>query len=513
MVSRRALLRNAAALAALSFAGPFIARPALGQVRFLNDPFSLGVASGDPVADGFVLWTRLAPLPLDGGGMDPGVAVPVTWQVAHDRSFEKIARQGVTLARPEWGHSVHVDVQGLAPDRWYFYRFVAGGATSPLGRARTFPVVGSPAAKLRFALASCQHFQQGYFNSYRAMLADDLDLMIHVGDYVYETGWGPKVRFHLPEPADLDGYRNLHALYKSDPDLRNAHAAFPFLVAWDDHEVDNDYAADKSEENTAPELFLLRRAAAYQAYWEHMPLRLSALPKGADARIYGAHQFGDLARIALLDGRQYRSNHACEIEGKWGGRVVENCAEREDPARTMYGPVQERWLGRTLAAAGVRWNVLAQQMLMAQLDQKPGPGEAWWSEGWDGYPAARKRLLSFIAERSIPNVVVLGGDIHTFWATELKLDFGDPASPVVASEFVGTSITSQGDGFFRDFLPDNPHIRFFEDRYRGYLRCEVTKERWQTDMVAMESVADPHAKSFQLKRFVVESGKAGVAEG
>ena len=511
-VTRRSLLRQAAALAAISFSAPFVARPALGQTRFLNDPFALGVASGAPVADGFVLWTRLAPLPLDGGGMLPDVAVPVKWQVATERTFKKPVRQGIALARPERAHAVHVDVQGLEPDRWYFYRFMAGDATSPVGRARTFPVIGAPAARLRFAVASCQHFQVGHFTAYKAMLADDLDCVVHVGDYVYEY---PRdgARFHVPEPFDLDGYRTLHALYKTDVHLRAAHAAYPFLVTWDDHEVENDYAGADAASGLTTEAFLKRRAAAYQAYWEHMPLRLSALPKGPDAMIYGAHQFGDLARLILPDGRQYRSNQACESPGKLGGQVIENCAERDDPARSMYGAQQERWLNRALVSPGARWRVLAQQMMMAQLDQKPGPGQAWWSEGWDGYPAARKRLLGLIAERKIPNVVVLSGDIHTFWANDLKADFDDPAAPVLATEFVATSVTSPGESFFRQFLPDNPHVKYFEDRHRGYLRCEVTPEAWRTDLMAVNSIADPLSGSFVLKRFVVENGKAGVVEG
>jgi alkaline phosphatase D len=269
-LSRRRLLEAASTLAAATFAIPFASRVVRGQPRFAAYPFSLGVASGDPVADGFVLWTRLAPDPLNGGGM-PREAVPVRWEVARDARFLDIVRRGETLAAPELGHSVHVDVTGLEPDRWYHYRFIAGGEVSPIGRTRTFPPIGAPANRLRFAFASCQHYGQGFFTAYDAMMQDDLDLIVHLGDYIYESDWGPRVRFHLPEPMTLEQYRNQHALYKSDRSLQAAHAWHPFAVTWDDHEVDNDYAAGHAEDPTPVATFLRRRAAAYQAYYEHMP--------------------------------------------------------------------------------------------------------------------------------------------------------------------------------------------------------------------------------------------------
>jgi alkaline phosphatase D len=510
-LTRRRLLAAAGALAATAMATPLRSKVAHGQPRFGADPFALGVASGDPIADGFVLWTRLAPDPLNGGGMPPE-AVPVRWEVASDARFLDIVRRGETLAAPELGHSVHVDVTGLEPDRWYYYRFIAGGEVSPIGRTRTFPPVGSPADRLRFAFASCQHYGQGYFTAYEAMMEDDLDLIVHLGDYIYESDWGPKVRFHLPEPISLEQYRNQHALYKSDRSLQAAHAWHAFAVTWDDHEVDNDYAAEHAEDQTPAEAFLKRRAAAYQAYYEHMPLRQTARPIGPDMTLYTTLTFGDLASLMMLDNRQYRSDHPCQGPEDFGGQLLEDCAEREQEDRSMLGAEQERWLRGQLSDTRSQWKVIGQQMLMAQLEQKQGEGEGWWSDGWDGYPAGRQRILAEIAEQKIENVVVIGGDIHSFWVTDLKQDFGDPTSPTVATEFVGTSVTSEGVPFdvFNGFLTENPHIRFFESRERGYVLVDVSPELWRTDLRVVDTITQPEATARSLGSYIVERGKAGA---
>ena len=510
-LSRRRLLRMAGTIAAAALAAPITSRLAIGQPRFASYPFALGIASGDPVSDGFVLWTRLAPDPLNGGGM-PDEAVEVRWEVARDPRFLEIVRRGITLATPEHAHSVHVDVAGLEPDRWYHYRFIAGGEASPIGRARTFPALGTPKDRLRFAFASCQHYGQGFFTAYEAMMGDDLDLILHLGDYIYESDWGPKVRFHLPEPYTLEDYRNQHALYKSDRALQAAHAWHPFAVTWDDHEVDNDYAGPFQENRDPEAAFLERRAAAYRAYYEHMPLRRTARPLGPDMRLYTTLGFGDLATFLMLDDRQYRSDQACQGPSNFGGQLVEGCAERTAEERTMLGPEQERWVRQRLSSARTRWKVLGQQTLMAQLDQKAGAGEAWRSDGWDGYPAGRRRLLSHIAESGVDNVVVVGGDVHSFWVTDLKVDFDDPASPTVASEFVGTSVTSEGVPYdrFRSFLPENPHVRFFESRERGYARVEITPQHWRTDFRAVSTITRPEAGVRTLVSYVVESGKPGA---
>jgi alkaline phosphatase D len=511
-ISRRALLQAASVMAAAAIGAPPGTCLAVGQPRFANYPFSLGVASGDPVSDGFVLWTRLAPDPLEGGGMAPE-AVPVRWEVAEDERFRRIVRQGETLARPELAHSVHVDVQGLQADRWYFYRFVAGGEVSPLGRTRTFPAIGSAKDRFRFAFASCQHFGQGFFTAYDAMMNDDLDLIVHLGDYIYESDWGQKVRFHLPEPETLEAYRNHHALYKSDTHLQAAHAWHPFAVTWDDHEVDNDYAGDQSEDRMPPEKFLKRRAAAYQAYYEHMPLRRTARPDGPSMTLYTSLNFGDLASIAMLDNRQYRADQACQGPERFGGQLITDCAERDDPARTILGPLQERWLLGHLARTRGKWKVIGQQTLMAPVDQKQGEGSSHWSDGWDGYPAARQRILSHIASRNISDVVVVGGDIHSFCAADLKADFADAKAAPIATEFVATSVTSASglsNAQVEKYKPENPHIKFFDSQERGYALATVTPGEWRTEFRAVSGVTTPEATARTLQSFAVEAGKPGV---
>src|SRR5688572_1600511 len=316
--SRRAFLLRSACLLASACAGRVLAQP-----RFAATPFTLGVASGYPHGSGVTLWTRLAPQPLAGGGM-PLAPVEVAWEVAADDRFDRVVMRGSASASPDWAHSVHVDVTGLESARPYWYRFRAGNAESPHGRTRTAPGADSAASRMRFACASCQQYEQGWFTAYRHMAAEDLDLAVHVGDYVYESSWGRNhVRKHeAPEPYTLEDYRNRYALYKSDPDLRAAHAAFPWIVTWDDHEVDNDYGNDRSQDRDLPAAFLRRRAAAYQAYYEHMPLPRRMRPAGPDMRIYTHADFGGLARFHVLDDRQYRSPQVCPRPGRGGSNVV-----------------------------------------------------------------------------------------------------------------------------------------------------------------------------------------------
>ena len=282
----------ATSLGSAAAAAPFV--QVRGQpVTFTADPFSLGIASGAPREDSVVLWTRLAPRPLDGGGL-ADQAIPVEWQIAEDESFSKVIANGSEQAVAALGHSVHAEVQGLKPGRPYWYRFRAGGALSPIGRTQTAPAAGSTPARVRFAFPSCQMYEQGYFASYRDMARRDLDLVIHLGDYIYEKSWGSNhVRKHeVGIPTTLAEFRDRYALYKLDADLQAAHAAFPWLAIWDDHEVADDYADDRSYTTRDPAQFLKVRAAAYQAYWEHMPLPARARPKGPSATIYESYRYG-----------------------------------------------------------------------------------------------------------------------------------------------------------------------------------------------------------------------------
>jgi alkaline phosphatase D len=453
-----------------------------------------------------------------GGGMAPEV-VPVRWEIARDEKFAHLAASGTAYAAPDWAHSVHVEASGLEPARWYWYRFNAGEATSPVGRARTAPGAAAKPERLRFALASCAQYEQGYFGAYRQIAADDLDLVAFVGDYIYEASWGrDHVRKHnSAEPHTLDDYRARYALYKADADLQAAHAAFPWISTWDDHEVENDYANDRSENADNPEWFLARRAAAYKAYYEHMPLRREMLPFGPHARIYTRVAFGNLASFHVLDDRQYRSAQVCTRAGRGGSNVVDaaECKELADPQRTMLWATQEQWLEAGLKASRTKWNVLTQQTTLAQFDQKPGPGRLAWTDGWDGYPAARKKLVDFLAESKVANPVIVGGDVHMYYVNDIKRDFDNPASETVASEIVGTSITSQArpQDSVDKLRPDNPHIKFADSRYRGYTRIEVTQSRMVASLRAMDNVTSRDAACNTLATFVVEDGKPGAQKG
>lgn len=509
-LTRRAFLLGLAGLAA------GCASRAAAPVPTGRDPFTLGVASGYPHPHGFVLWTRLAPHPLAPGGGMPPAPVPVTWEVGADEAFARVLARGEAMALPELAHAIHVEVDGLEPGRWYHYRFRAGDAVSPTGRTRTAPAPEEAVSRLALAFASCQHYEHGHYGAYHHMAAEPLDLVVHLGDYIYEYSGlaANKVRSHgAGEAVSLEDYRRRYALYRLDPALQAAHAAFPWLVTWDDHEVDNDYAGDRSQDREAPRAFLARRAAAYQAYYEHMPLPRTARPSGPSLRLYTRAGFGPLARFFVLDGRQYRHPQPCPGFGRGGGRTVraEQCPERLDPARSMLGATQERWLLEGLQRTRARWNLIAQQTMMAQADRQPGLDRAFWTDSWDGYPAARRRLLEHLAAQGVSNPIVLSGDIHAFAVSTLKLDFDDPSSTPVASELVTTSISSQGFSWRRiqEMVADNPHIQFADSRFRGYTTLELTPERAVARLKALHDVTDPQSPIRTLAEFTVENGRPG----
>ncbi|MCC7017879.1 MAG: alkaline phosphatase D family protein, partial [Rhodospirillales bacterium] len=390
------------------------------------------------------------------------------------------------------GHSVHVEIEGLRPDRWYFYRFHAGEATSRVGRARTTPAFDAVPDRLRFAFASCQHYEHGYYTAYQHMLGDDLDLVVHLGDYIYEGAAAKgKPRAHLGgELMSLDDYRNRYALYRTDEHLQAAHARFPWLVTWDDHEFDNNCAGDISEEkNVAKEPYLIRRAAAYQAYYEHMPLRAAQLPKGPHLTLYRRCHFGRLASFQVLDTRQYRSDQPC---GDGNKRPCEQVFAKDV---TVLGDTQEKWLNDGLTSSTAQWNVLAQQIMMARVDRAPGESIAWSMDQWAGYDEPRKRLFRELVARKVSNPVVLTGDIHSNWVNDLKIDFDDAKAPVIATEFVGTSISSGGDGAEKPkdldrSLSENPFVKFLNTE-RGYVRCDLNQSQWRSDYCVIPKVSQP----------------------
>lgn len=515
-----AQLARLGSLAALSAAFP---GHALGRVT--HYPFSLGVASGSPRTDSVVLWTRILPDPLDAQSSG-AQALTVRWEVAEDEAFKRITAKGNVTALPELAHSVHVDATGLRPDRWYWYRFMAGDAVSPVGRTRTAPATDTLQATLRVAFASCQHWEFGEYGAHRHIAAESPDLVAFLGDYIYE--WGSYELVHPPLPRrrssesiTLANYRARYAQYKSDPNLQASHLVAPWIVTWDDHEVANDYA-DARDERLDPR-FISRRAAAYQAFYEHMPVRLSALPDGADRfahlRIYDRFDWGRLARFHVLDSRQYRSQHACQQQGRGGSTSVTGaCRERIDKSRTLLGTEQEAWLSEGFSGSQARWNILAQQTLMAQASQVAIENEddgRFWNDGWDGYPAARERLLTDLRKHRVANPVVISGDVHTFYAAELRPDFMRPASdsnPVVATEFCGTSVTSNSRPQRRtdQYVDQNPHIRYGRSDRRGYAMMEMTPARMKVRFQALDDVHRADTGVSTIASFVVEDGKPGL---
>ncbi|SFE80067.1 alkaline phosphatase D [Bacillus sp. OV194] len=515
---RRSFLKGTGKIAGLSL-GMVLAQSIGGfevnaAPKFHSYPFTLGVASGDPLSDGVVLWTRLAPDPLNGGGM-PAQAVPVKWEIARDERFRNIVQHGTELARPDLAHSVHVEVSGLKPNEVYYYRFKSGYELSPIGRTKTLPAAGSAVKELKFAFASCQQYEHGFYTAYKHMAEEDLDLVFHLGDYIYE--YGPNeyiaatgnVRTHSSaEVMSLDDYRNRHAQYRSDANLKAAHAAFPWVVTWDDHEVENNYADKIPEKGQSVEAFIIRRAAAYQAYYEHMPLRKTSLPNGPDMRLYRNFTYGNLASFNVLDTRQYRSDQAN------GDGNKPQSAESMDPRRTLMGKEQESWLFNNLSTSKAHWNVLAQQIFFAQWNFGTSAAPVYSMDSWDGYPAQRQRVLDFVKSKNMNNLIVLTGDVHASWASNLLMDFDNPKSPIFGAEFVGTSITSGGNGADKrkdtdHILEQNSHIKFFND-YRGYVRCKVTPEQWQADYRVVPFVTEPGAAVSTRASYVYQKDQLGL---
>jgi len=508
--SRRGFLAGAATFIPLMYLSGCSTLPPRSRALF-----GLGVASGEPKPDGCVLWTRLAPWPAAGGGMPP-VPVDVGWTVAEDEKFIRIVRRGTAVARPEDAHSVHVEVTGLEPGRHYWYRFIADGDVSMTGRTKTAPAAGSTPERVRFAFASCQQYEQGYYAARRHLAAEDLDLVFFLGDYIYETSWGRiQVRSHgAGETFTLADYRNRYGLYKSDPDLQASHAAFPWVVTWDDHEVSNDYANDRGEHVIGPE-YLRRRAAAYKAYWEHMPLPPSMRPSEGIFKLYRSFDYGGMARFNVLDDRQYRDYQPCTRVGWIGGSSFvtdRRCPEHHDPNNSILGRDQEKWLEGSLGSSSARWNVIAQQTMMAEWNGGLNGPAQYHTDKWNGYTASRDRLLRYISGHKTSNPLVIGGDIHMTTVSDLKLDFNDDRSPTVASEICGTSITSESFGNPRRLervRQNNPHVHFADLGNRGYIRVMHDRERATAELRGVADVRWRQSGIATKAQFLIENGRAG----
>ncbi|WP_318567061.1 alkaline phosphatase D family protein [Salinigranum marinum] len=490
--------------------------------EFERDPFTLGVASGDPLPGSVIVWTRLAPDPLAVAGGMPDEPVDVAWKVATDDSVTDIVASGTATAEPAHAHTVHVDVSGLEPNTEYYYQFAAGGTESPIGRTKTAPGPGTSIDEFRFAFASCQQWPDGYFTPFAHMAADDLDLIVHLGDYIYEYGIGNDSARDTSLPQDfraetetLERYRQQYALYKSDPDLKAAHASAPWLVTRDDHEVDNNWAGDvpQDPDKQTMEAFLKRRAVAFKVYYEHMPFRLAQKPDGSNQKLYRNYAFGDLIEFNVLDTRLYRDDQACG-----DSFVAVDCAERFAEDRTILGDAQEEWLVDNLETSEATWDVLANQLPMAKMDYKIGlftgssEGEGFRTDQWDGYVADQNTVFRTF-EDHVRNPIVVTGDIHRHFANDLvSPDTGEP----IGAEFVGTSITSGGDGtdmdaFGEEMIAENDNVRYYSGK-RGYVRCTVRPDEWQTDYRVVEHVTKPESPVRTDARFTVREGTPGLQQ-
>jgi alkaline phosphatase D len=537
-IDRRTFLASATGIAALGAGVRTGAGLGLGSGLSLGvgapawasaGPFAYGVASGDPWPGSVVLWTRVTPTPESTPGSEAGPEVRVDWQVARDAAFTEPVAGGTVTTGPWRDHTVKVLAGGLRPSTTYFYRFVLDGVRSPVGRTRTAPGPGSLPGGLRFGVVSCSNWQAGYFSAYRHLAArGDLDAVLHLGDYLYEYGpgeygYGPNdvdVRSHRPphEMVSLRDYRRRHAQYKTDADLQALHATAPWIPTWDDHESAND-AYGSGAENHQPASegeWRARRAAAYRAYDEWMPVRLSAsVALGDGNQIYRRLNFGRLADLSMLDLRSYRSRQVAHQLGGVG-----------DPNRRITGDPQMAWLKDGLAGSSALWKLVGNPVMIAPVVFPPLPRELSRMAGdrsgpvppdgvpynldqWDGYTADRHELFDHLADHGIEGVVFLTGDIHSAWANDLPADAGTyPASPSLATEFVCTSVTSNNLDDMTGSPPrttsltveagiqaDNRHVRYLDFDSHGYSVLDVTPQRVQMDYYVTGDRRDPDAGS------------------
>ncbi|HRW38003.1 MAG: alkaline phosphatase D family protein [Acidimicrobiales bacterium] len=477
--SRRAFLAAALATATAAMVDPRSLAAARARAAALptGELFPLGVASGDPTATGVVLWTRLvAPT---GGDALPSDDVAVDW-VVRDVATDALIASGTAPAVAALGHSVHVEVDGLDPDTWYRYSFSVDGRSSPVGRTRTFPGAGVAPAQVRFAIASCQNYSSGFYVAHEFLAAEDVDFVAFLGDYIYEKPSSGGVRpTPLPLAQDLATYRARYELYKADPHLQAAHHRFPWIVTMDDHEVANNVLGDYGPDGEAAgdpgaiAAYRARRADAFQAWFEHQPVRLPP-PSGPDYVLHRVVEHSDLLRIYVLDGRQYRSLYP------GGATAGPTNDEVFDESRTMLGAAQEAWLDDAFAATDARWNVIANQTVMSSTPFSTGSVAVYNFDQWDGYVAARQRLLRSLVANRVRNPLVVTGDIHVGGASSVRLDYEDPDAPDIAYEVIGTSISSSADaalvGLLEGSVSKLPWVRYVNGRQRGYAVVTLTAE-------------------------------------
>ncbi len=543
IISRRAFLQSSTAAAMMPLVPgirdlpsgpPGAAQSTLGSVAARLpqiDPFTLGIASGEPTPDGIVLWTRLAPDPLaeDGSGGMGSRDVEVRWQLAADPQFRRIVRAGISNALAAEAHSVHVELDGLTPGREYWYRFRSGPHISPTGRTLTAPAPDST-SPIEFVTTSCANWEEGWFTAYRHIANSTPDLILNLGDYLYEYQQGFKpiskgdVRAHAGgRLKTLADYRRRHAQYKTDTDLQAAHLAAPWVVVPDDHEVANNWTSDWAARKSDQRRFSTMRAAAFQAYWEHMPLRRASYPASGQMQLFRTLRWGRTAMFYVLDTRQYRSRLQCQNSDEIGETGQVAClaqADQTDPSRTVLGARQEAWLAQQMGQSDAVWNLLAQQIMVAakprtvNADGAVLPHDAVTVDSWDGYPGARDRLLATVQATGLRNPVVLTGDVHSHWAADIHRDFGSAGLPPLGVELVTSSISTGGDGhpqqqWVRDQLRRHPYLRYWDGR-RGWVRCRADSDSLRADFHVVPKVSQPWSPGPVAASFQVRDGVAGL---
>ncbi|MFI6206596.1 alkaline phosphatase D family protein [Streptomyces sp. NPDC051041] len=528
---RRTVVKAAAATAALT--GPLAATV---PARAAAVPVFLhGVASGDPLPDGVLLWTRVTPAPeaIPGSGLGPDTEVG--WVVARDRALTDVVAEGSVTATAASDHTVKADVRGLEPATDYWFRFTAGGAASPTGRTRTAPAADAAVPNLRFGVVSCANWEAGHFAAYRHLAArGDLDAWLHLGDYIYEYGTGEYgtrgtvVRPHAPahEILTLADYRVRHARYKTDPDLQALHAAAPVVAVWDDHEIANDAWSGGAENHTegAEGAWSARQAAAKQAYFEWMPVRPALA-----GTTYRRLRFGRLADLSLLDLRSFRSQQVSLGDGGV-----------DDPDRTLTGRAQLDWLKAGLASSDTTWRLVGNSVMiapfaigslsadllepLAELLGLPKEGLALNTDQWDGYTDDRRELLAHLRAHAVRNTVFLTGDIHMAWANDVPVNAGTyPLSASAATEFVVTSVTSDNlddlvgtsEGAVSAIAAPviraaNRHVHWVDTDRHGYGVLDVTAERAQMDFYVLSDRTRRDAAATWVRSYRTRSGTQRV---
>ncbi|WP_328772293.1 alkaline phosphatase D family protein [Streptomyces sp. NBC_00286] len=529
---RRTVVKAAAATAAL--AGPLAAaipaRAAAEAPAFLH-----GVASGDPLPDGVLLWTRVTPTPeaVPGSGLGPDVEV--SWTVALDKAFMNVVAKGSTTASAAADHTVKADIRGLKPATDYWFRFSSGATDSPAARTRTAPATDAAVPGMRFGVVSCANWEAGHFSAYRHLAArGDLDAWLHLGDYIYEYGTGEYgtrgtvVRPHAPahEILTLADYRTRHGRYKTDPDLQSLHQAAPVIAIWDDHELANDAWSGGAENHTegAEGTYAARQAAAKQAYFEWMPVR-----PAVEGTTYRRLRFGKLADLSLLDLRSFRSQ-----------QVTVGNGGVDDPNRTLTGRAQLDWLKAGLRASDTTWRLVGNSVMiapfaigslsaeilkpLAKLLGLPQEGLALNTDQWDGYTDDRRELLAHLRNNAIRNTVFLTGDIHMAWANDVPVNAGTyPLSASAATEFVVTSVTSDNlDDLVK--VPEgtisavaapviraaNRHVHWVDTDRHGYGVLDLTAERAQMDYYVLSDRTRANATASWARSYRTRSGTQKV---